>query len=315
MIFSPYAHERCSAALRLYDMCAPCTERQYLSPTFSTRSTTMMSPHRCAIALLGFAFLMLTGCDSTEPDVTGEPPDVLPPDAFSIDADLFSNQAPGATRASKTGEHTHFTHAALRVGPVSLLIKANLIIPTAVTAGALQADPVAEDGTWVWTATADTLSQDVSFRLEGTPDGDAVTWRMMVTAPDPAQGQPLENFALYTAQTALNGSSGSWSLFYRLDGERTRVLHADFTVTSDTEKGITFSVPEAADQNAGDSVRYAVDGTQRTFEWTQVEDAGDTVTTVMWNAETKSGSIVAPSYNDGERACWNESFQNVACSG
>lgn len=275
----------------------------------------MMSFHRYAIILFGFALLMLTGCDGTGPDVAGEPPDVLPPDAFSINADLFSNQAPGATRASKTGEHAHFTHAALRVWPVSLLIKANLIIPTAVTAGALQADPVAEDDTWVWTATADTLNQDVSFRLEGTPDGDAVTWRMMVTAPDPSQGQPLEDFALYTAQTALNGASGSWSLFYRLDGERTRVLNADFTVPSDTEKEITFSVPEAADRNAGDSVRYAVDETQRTFEWTQVEDTGDTVVTVTWDAETKSGSIVAPDYNNGEMACWNENFQNVACSG
>lgn len=281
----------------------------------ATDERIMMSFRRYAIVLFGLALLTIAGCDGTGPNATDDPPDVLSPDAFSINTTLFSNQASGTARTPKTGEYAHFTHAALRVWPVSLLVKANLILPAAVTAGALQADPVGEDGMWVWTATADTLSQNVTFRLEGTPDGDAVMWSMKVTAPHPEQGQTLDDFELYTAQTALDGSSGSWSLFYRLDGERMRVLDADFTVASDTQKEITFRVPETADEHAGDNVRYAVNGAQRIFEWTRVEDTDDTVVTVMWNAETKAGSIVAPGYNGGEKACWNEAFKNVTCNG
>lgn len=274
------------------------------------RSRLLLAP------LVGLAVLALTltGCDSGGLNATDDPPSVPTPEAFELNTDLFSNQNPGSSAATKASEYTHFTNAAFRVWPVSLLVKANLIIPSAVTAAALQADPVVEEGTWIWDANADTLNQNVSFRLEGTPDGSAVAWSMTVTAPNPEQGEALNSFELYTAETALDGSSGSWSLFYRIDGERTRVLDADFTVTSDTQKEITFSVPETAEDNAGDSVRYVVDDTQRTFEWTQVEDSGNTVVTVMWDAETKAGSIVAPGYNDGEKACWNDAFQNVACS-
>ena len=274
--------------------------------TIFRRGTTAL------IGLVLFA-ITLTGCDSTGTNTADDPP-TLPPDAFELNTDLFNNHNPGSASVTKTGEYAHFTNAAFRVWPVSLLVKANLLIPSAVTATALQTDPVIEEGTWVWEATADTLNQDVSFRLEGTPDGDSVFWSMSVTAPNPEQGQALDNFELYTAQTALDGSSGSWSLYYNLDGERTRVLDADFTVTSDTEKEVTFSVPATAENNAGDSVRYAVDGTQRTFEWTRVDDTGNTIVVVTWDAETKAGSIVAPNYNSGEVACWDGSFQNVACA-
>jgi len=274
------------------------------------RSRLLLAP------LFGLAVLALTltGCDSGGMGATDDPPSVPPPDAFELNTDLFSTPTPGSPTAAKAGEYAHFANAALRVWPVSLLVKANLILPSAVTAAALQADPVVEDGTWTWDATADTLNQNVSFRLEGTPDGSTVAWSMQVTAPNPEQGEALEDFELYTAETALDGASGSWSLFYRIDGERTRVLDADFTVTSDTQKAITFSVPDTAEENAGDSVRYAVDGTQRTFEWTRVADTGNTVVTVMWDAETKAGSIVAPAYNNGEPACWDDAFQNVDCT-
>ena len=271
----------------------------------------LLSASLFALSLLA---LPLTGCDSGGMNAPDDPPPVLTPEAFELNTDLFSNQNPSSSSATKTGEYAHFANAALRVGPVSLLVKANLIIPSAVTAAALQADPVVEDSTWIWEANADTLNQDISFRLEGTPDGPTVAWSMTVTAPNPEQGEALNSFELYTAETALDGSSGSWSLFYRIDGERTRVLDADFTVTSDTEKEITFSVPETAENNAGDSVRYAVDESQRTFEWTRVEDMGNTVVTVVWDAAAKAGFLVAPDYNGGEPACWNDAFQNVACT-
>lgn len=278
----------------------------------------MISFRRTNTALIGLILFAITatGCDSTGTNTTDEPPAVLPPDAFALNTELFSNQNPGSTSATKTSEYAHFTYAARRVWPVSLLIKANLVMPSAVTATALQVEPVIQEGTWVWDSRVDSQNQDLTFRLEGTPDGDSVRWSMFVTASDPDRGRALDHFELYTARTAMDGSSGAWSLYRHLDGERTHVLDADFTVTSDTEKEITFSVPETVEVNVIGSVRYAIDGTQRTFEWTRVEQRiGTIVVVATWDAETKAGSIVAPNYNGGEPACWNESFLNVACTG
>jgi hypothetical protein len=283
----------------------------------------MISFRRNITVLIGLILLAITatGCDSTETHTTDGPPAVLSPDAFELNTELFSNQNPGSASATKAGEYAHFTYAALRVWPVSLLIKTKLVMPSTLTATALQAEPVLQDGTWVWDSRVNSQDQDLTFRLEGTPDGDSVRWSMFVTAPDADRGRALDNFELYTARTAMDGSSGAWSLYRHLDGERTHVLDADFTVTSDTEKEITFSVPETVEVNVIGSVRYAIDGTQRTFEWTRVgrigtaEDTFSIVIVATWDAETKAGSIVAPNYNGGEPACWDESFLNVACTG
>lgn len=264
--------------------------------------------------------LTLAACDSAGPDDVEEdlpedPPEVVPPDAFDMDVDLFSGEDPAAQQAmaAKNSEHAHFTNAALRVWPVSVAVGAFLIVPTAVTGAALDADPAVNDGTWIWEATVDT-TEAMTFRLEGTPDGQHVDWRMYVTVPEPPQGDPLDDFELYTAETTLDGTSGAWTLFYPFDGEQTEVLNADFTVTDDDAKEITFHVPDTFDEYAGHTVYYAVDGPARTFEWTQGE--GDAASTVLvtWDAETHAGSITAPNYNDGEPACWDAELVNVACS-
>mgnify|MGYP001202534736 CR=1 FL=1 len=275
-----------------------------------------------AASLLGAALLALifAACDGTGTNAdldVNDPPEVVPPEAFELGTDLFSDSNADAQNATKvgTGEHAHFANAAFRAWPVSFALKVNLAVPAAVTAAALQANPVVEDGTWIWEATVDTTDHDheMTFRLEGTPDGETIFWRMNVTVPEPPLGEPLEDFELYTAETTLDGSSGTWTLYYPIEGEQTAVLNAEFTVTDDHAKEITFRVPDYGGEFAGQSVYYAVDGSTRTFEWTRIEEGVEKVVTVVWDAETKAGFIVAPGYNGGEKACWDADLVNTEC--
>jgi len=34
---------------------------------------------------------------------------------------------------------------------------------------------------------------------------------------------------------------------------------------------------------------------------------------ISWNVDTKTGSLVSPEYNNGDRACWDSTFRNTEC--
>lgn len=231
---------------------------------------------------------------------------MIPEAAFTLQADLFQTED-----GSKTMTRVHFTAGALRVWPVSVIINANLVVPVLVTAAALQdAEPEFRNGAWEWTTTTAIDNQTVAFTLRGNPDGSQVDWSMNITASDPIFGQTYDDFELYTAQTDTRSQTGSWQLYYRINGTRQNVLNADFEVFSDDEVAITYSIP-AAQPNGGTSVLYAVDGDARRFFWDQVTEGFQH--DVEWNATSHIGSITATNHNDGEQGCWDENLDDVDC--
>ena len=252
------------------------------------------------IALLG---LFLAGCDTTEDPEA--PPPLIPAEAFSLQTNLFSQDDSGKTSAGP-----HFTAAALRVWPVSVIVSANLIVPVAVTVGALQDNQPERNGTtWTWTSTTVADGREVTFTLEGTVRPASILWSMRVSFSDGQQ--TLDDFELYIAVTDLASQTGTWQLFYQIDGQRREVLDAEFFIPGVSGKTITYSIPLSADRNAGDSVRYEVNGDERVFNWNQVEEGFDHL--VTWNAATRTGSITATNYNNGDKVCWGEDLENAAC--
>lgn len=273
----------------------------------------MIVPRFARIALtVAFLGLTLTACDSSEvngPD-PGIAPEVLPPSAFSIADDAF----PDNSNAARFGSGANHANAAIRVGLVTLAVGVHLIVPSAATQAATQVTPFVENGVWIWENTVLINGQNVTFRLEGAPDGAEIDWDMIISAAN-LNGATYDEFTLYTATTAIDGSTGAWSLFYRIDGQSTRVLGAVYDETSSTAREITFSVPETnPDQSAhGASVRYAADQDMRLFDW-QEATPGQTAL-IEWDEDTHVGYIEAWNYNNGERACWDENLDDVDCVG
>ncbi len=264
----------------------------------------MKISNRIYLLLAAFTFITLTGCDSTNTE--DEAPDVIPSEVFTLPVDLFNQ-----TTAKNEMPGVNFTAAALRVWPVSLIISANLIIPSITTISALEADPVFQDGAWVWAASASSGTQTIGYSLSASRSGGETTWSMRITTTDPASGESLEDFELFSAQTSQDGAVGSWQLYYYLDGASANVLNASYT-TGDTEKTITFSIPQSAAQGAGDSVEYRESGTSRSFVWEQVAEA--ITHDISWDATTSEGSISATNFNSGTMGCWDTSLEDAACS-
>lgn len=260
----------------------------------------MKTPARLLVAI---AVLALAACDTANTDPTDEAPAPLPAAAFSFDADL--NQSSSARSAAGL----HFFTAATRVGIVSFAIKANLVLPAVMTGAATSVDPVVEDGTWIWSSTRPVDGTDATFRLEGTPSGSSIDWQLRVTTASPATGDELDDFVLYTATTSLDGKTGSWRLYYRIEGQRTEVVRADYDITDDANE-LTFTAVNESDIQ-GSTVLYRTEGDTNTFDW--VKEPGSVRTLVEWSESTGVGFVEADDYNGGARACWNTSFDDAAC--
>ncbi|NND70129.1 MAG: hypothetical protein HKN43_00980 [Rhodothermales bacterium] len=258
------------------------------------------------LVIFSLLALILSSCDFANTD--DEAPTPISASAFEINTSLFT------TQANTKSAGPHFTNAALRVVPVSIVLGAHLAIPALVTRAALSAEPVLEDNLWTWTSMVvhAPTSQSVDFTLSANTLGNNTDWTMNLAYYDAGTQQTYDDFDLYTAQTRNGGSEGSWGLFYLLDGVRTNVLNASFTNSNASQKSVTFSIPINAENNPGDSVTYDVVETTRVFTWNRV-GGGETV--VAWNTATGEGSIIDPNYNNGVPACWDSSQADVSCPG
>lgn len=254
---------------------------------------------------LALTLMILSGCDSTSTKQEEMAPPPIPADVFVLQTSLFQ---PGT---AKTATRVHYLAAALRVWPVSLILSVNLVVPTAVTAAALGAQPVFEDGAWKWTATTTSEGSTFTFTLTARPSLSGFDWSMRISSDGSGTGPAFDNFELYTAHTALTGTTGDWQLFYPIEGIRTNVLNADFDFSGDTDV-TTFSLPKTLPEHGGDSVRYEVNGNDRRFFWQQIAESLDH--DVNWDAVTRAGAIVATNYNGGDMGCWDAQLDDVACA-
>ncbi len=252
--------------------------------------------------LIAAMMLFVAACDSNSSDsFSEEAPAIISTEAFQMDTKVFGLSAKGQAGAN-------FTAAALRVWPVSTIITANLIVPALVTSAATQSEPTF-NGAWVWTNSASTDEGTATFTLTATPSAEGIAWEMKVGLSSPEL--VLDDFVLYTAQTALNGKSGSWQLYYEFDDVRENVLTADFEVTDSNTKSLTFSVTGGPYEAVGDVVTYRTDAGNREFDWSQ--NSENKTHLVQWDSVTKAGSITATDYNGGQMACWDADFNDTAC--
>lgn len=249
--------------------------------------------------------LVFAACDSTTPNLDlDDAPTLIPPDAFSIDGDSL----PDSTTANFQG--SNHNQAAARIFIVNLAVGIHLVVPAVATGAATQVTPTVENGRWIWENTVPINSQPVTFRLEGTPDGSEIDWQMILSN-SMISGQLHDDFVLYTATTSLDGTEGVWSLYYNIQGQRTRVLDADYLRTG-AQRELTFTIPETNpnEEARGDFVYYMSEGNARVFDY---EEAPSQNHLIEWNAATAAGSITAWNWNDGNKACWDSNLDNVPC--
>lgn len=253
------------------------------------------------VLLLG----IITGCDSGSDNDDAAPP-VFSRGAFFLETELFSGVG---GKNSQTG--LNFISAAARVGSMTTILAVHTAIPGAITTAALQANPTFSDGIWTWTRTISHDDRSLEFSLTAKPGPAETEWAMTVSMDDQYLDESYSDYNLFTGLTKNNGSSGSWELYYKVGGIRTKVLTGSFNQPDEDTGQVTYRIPATAESGAGDTVLYQADGIQRSFFWTQVQ--ASLTHDIRWNTHNSTGSIRSGNYRNGTLSCWDVYFDDAGC--
>lgn len=137
---------------------------------------------------------------------------------------------------------------------------------------------------------------------------DDVNWQFFVTNSELS----IEDRLFFDGTTNADGSQGTWT-YYDLSNESNEsVSEIQWAVTGEEEVSLRLDVVSDRFDNQGDYIDYTFDGTVKNAVYYNA--GNDETTELQWNVETKAGYLIAPNFNNGEQACWDENFDNASCS-
>ncbi len=256
------------------------------------------------IILTIFAF---TGCDTVDPaSETTEAPAVIPEDAFSLDLNVFAD----GPVAGKSEAYTNWINAAVRAGIATEVTHVILDVPHKLTRAIQQVPPVFADGAFVWAVDSLVNGQLNSIHLQARAVDNYVDWEMRLTGVVEETGVEMNDFVLYNARTYTDAMEGTFQIYFPLESGSQMVMDGRYEKENTTGKTLEFTIPAEVEDIGGAAAHFNQNQDQITLDLTA---PNGTTHLMEWNRRTHAGSITATDYNNGDRACWDETLQNVAC--
>lgn len=266
--------------------------------------------------LIAILFVGFTGCgddsSSTGPDVNNKdnPPQI--PDLTEVaqpDISYFEENNPQGQKAKGEqildNHYSNFTTARFKAVFGTFFASFGQLYMGFLNP-AYDESPDFNDGQWEWTYDYSHEGESISMQFLAEDQGSSVSWAMFI-AYDDGQGGGYD-YKVMEGTTYDDGSQGSWTFnAYEEDGTtETPAAKTEWDVTSDTERTIKTELYND-DSTLDTTFDYEQNGVEHTMVFT---DGGSSDTdTVFWNTDTKTGFVI----EDGEKMCWDEEFQNVAC--
>lgn len=265
----------------------------------------------CLIALSGIlcVLLVFSSCDDDPSSVNDEPPQLPPVESLEVDFSNFENQQKQTQPQIESSDNFH------RAVTTAVIMKAavefNLAIPRALLTAARNADAeLNEDEQWEWNFSKSTDGKTFGVRLVGSHEGEnTVNWQFFVTNSQLG----LNDHLFFSGTTNSDGTEGVWTYYSLQDTEsQEEVSRIEWTVNSEEDVQLRLEVISDRSGNHGDFIDYTFDGTLKTAIY--YDSSEDQETTIQINVDNKAGYIIAPGYNNGNKACWNENFQDITCN-
>lgn len=266
-----------------------------------------------AAALIAVHVFMVA-CEKNPADPGDQQQPVLPPQSsITVDLSAFTQTLPkGQAEAGSPG--LNFITARLTVATINLAVATILSVPTLTFAAAISQQPVLkEDGKFHWVFTVNDGPKSFKADLAGwidVPATEAVfEMRISTTGVAPA----LNNFLWYEGRAKLDNKTGYWEIYDALrPATPTKVLRIDWQVADATHATLTLTAIEQGVPTFGDKVVYNTAGNARSVAYNDASES--TSVLIQWDAATKAGSITAPNYNNGDKACWDAQLEDAVCN-
>lgn len=263
-----------------------------------------------ASAVLFCAFVLFTSCTDNPSKVQKEPPKLPPVESMSIDFSAFGQDA--ALKGISQSSTNNYDKAKSTAMFMRLIMQMHLEFPKALLKAAHNADAhFIEDGKWEWTFSETRDGNSFSVRLVAIRvNEEQVKWQFYVSS----SVLELKDFLFFEGVTLNKGTEGSWTYYNLFDtGTNTPIFKITWTIKAEDDVEVRMEIlDDFLSEVKGTYLEYTFDGTYKTIIYFDAS-TGQT-TKIHWNVETKAGYIIAPDYNQGQKACWDSSFQDVPCS-
>jgi hypothetical protein len=251
--------------------------------------------------LLLFSFTAIS-CGDDPVSAKKDPPTF--PEFSNIQPDLsyFENNNP-----QKAATYTNFYAGASYALGLSAISSFGTIYAGYFT-GADNEDATYKDGQWVWEYQYGYERAMVKVVLTAKDTGSFTEWAMNWSFDD-GQGESFEDYTMIEGKTANDGTSGSWTFNAQApenSSAEVPFLKSDWTRESDTKMTITTKMYNDA---GGVDVVYTFSQDANDFSASVEDNDGKII--VVWNTDTMTGYY---QNKVGERFCWDENFQDVACA-
>lgn len=262
-----------------------------------------------AIFLVGV--FVLTSCKDDPSSISNdEPPQIPTAESMEMDFSTFDNSL-GAKESVNNQNGENFAQAAFRALIAKAIVNVNLAIPKVLLEAASNSEAeLNENEEWEWSYSRSAANQTYEVRLIASRNsGGDVNWEFFVTNPD----LNIENKLFFNGTSNSEGTQGVWTYYNLLNSaEDEAVSQISWTVDEEDNVELRLEVLSNRNDQEGSYIEYTFDGTIKNAIF--YDASTDETTELQWNVETNAGYIIAPDYNNGEKACWDENFDDVSCT-
>ncbi|MFK7843708.1 MAG: hypothetical protein AB8G77_00300 [Rhodothermales bacterium] len=260
------------------------------------------------IALLLLLIITFTGCDTVDPKTEDQQaPAVIPQEAFALNLDIFQQETPANKNSAA---YTNWLSATVRAGVATYIGQAILEVPFELTAAIQHVPPVYNENAFVWAADTLVDGQLYGIALKAQIADNFVDWQMKVTGVVDETGVTFENFLLYSARTYTDADEGTFQVYFPTEAGSQQVMDGAYEINDEAGQTLSFNIPQDVEEIGGTAAIVNHYNDQVTLDLTGPHGGKHFI---EWDTVTGAGSLIADDYNNGEKACWDETLQNVEC--
>ena len=256
------------------------------------------------VSILLIVALFMASCSDAN-DQPGDPPSIPSTESMTVSFEgLNSSNKMNTVQQTET----NIAVAYLSAVAAGVILEANFAIPKVLLSAAENQDAeYLGDGEWQWTYSASGNQGSYSVRLTAQTKKEEVEWNFYVSTTSTQVN--WDDVLLFSGTSTYDGNEGTWNIFNPVT--ETQATSSSWELNESLAQ-VTLSVYDATGSEVISRIVYTATESTKTVLIQDLTE--DTETTIEWDINTGAGSITSTGYNNGERACWDENLQDVACS-
>src|SRR5699024_8118545 len=191
------------------------------------------------------------------------------------------------------------------------IVELNVTVPHALFSKAHEFDPTfTDEGKWEWKYSHSAAGESYTIQLTASrASNNSVNWNFYVTNAKLG----LSHRLFFSGQANVDGSQGTWNYYSLEDApSETVVSTLKWKVGNNENAELRLEVTGESSGYQGDYIEYSYDGAIKHAAY--FDSSKSNTIELQINTETQAGYLIAPDYNEGKKACWDESKYDTSCS-